>query len=223
MDARPKIRGIGIAVTPLVLALLLLGAAASQPADAQQPAAQAVAVCPTPEARGGAEVCVDRGEGSIYAVGDPIRICYDIPGPGRVTMTDILADGTSHVLLSVHDDGAGGCFDAVVTPPAGTECLRLDYATNAGSGSTQTCFQVVGSGDNPGPAFIRTDRSEYRAGDTIRICFSFPGPGPFTVRSRLLGGDSHVVLDGYEDASGVCFVSTLGPEVGINCLRLELV
>ena len=168
-----------------------------------------------------ASISVNRGAGATYAVGETIRICYDIPAPGQVTITDILADGRSHVLLSGFDDGTGGCFNGLVTLPMGTECLRLDYATSAGSGSTQVCFHVVGSGPHPGVAFIRTDRSQYRAGDTIQICYDVPGPGPITIRSLLPGGGSRVVLSGHEDGTGACFLSTLGPEVGIKCLRLE--
>ena len=90
-----------------------------------------------------AAVTVTGGPGSVHAIGEPIQICYTVPGSGRVSITDILPDGRTQVLLSGYDDGTGGCFWATITPPAGTECLRLDYATSAGSGSTQTCFQVV--------------------------------------------------------------------------------
>ena len=168
-----------------------------------------------------ASITVDRGPGGVYTVGDPIRICYDVPGPGPITITDVHADGTQHVLLSGNDDGTGGCFNGTVTPPAGTECLRLDYHTSAGSGTTQVCFQVVGSGPAPGNAFISTDRSLYRAGDPIRICYDVPGPGPITITSLLPGGGSRVVLSGYEDGAGGCVDRTLGPETGIKCLRLE--
>jgi len=325
-------KSIATFATALVLALALVAVAGSSPARAQEPGAQAVAVCPVQEAPNGVEVCVDRGEGAVYFEGDPIticvtvnlpvilifpppppplvrvtnsvdggaprvliedhfwngqrcitstitqplgqetihaeviaqdgrllasdathytslprtqpppanasigvdrgagatytvgdaiRICYDIPAPGQVTITDFLPDGSSHVLLSGPDDGTGDCFDAVVTLPAGTECLRLDYATGAGSGATQVCFQVVGSGPNPGVAFIRTDRSLYRAGQTIQICYDVPGPGPITITSLLPGGGSRVVLSGQEDGTGACFQTGLGPEVGIKCLRLD--
>jgi len=87
---------------------------------------------------GGGSISTDQGQ---YSIGAPIRICYTVPGPGPVTVTDNQADGTSHNLLSVVDDGTGWCFAATITPPAGTECLRLDY----GGGSAQTCFQVGGA------------------------------------------------------------------------------
>ena len=166
-------------------------------------------------------ISVDRGAGAVYNVNDPIRICYDVPAPGPVTITDILANGTQQVLLSGYDDGTGGCFNGIVTPPAGTECLRLDYSTSAGSGSTQTCFQVVGSGPPPANAFISVDRSVYRVGDPIHICYDVPGPGPVTVTSLLPGGGSRVLLSGYEDGTGACFTRSLGSETGIKCIRLD--
>ena len=92
-----------------------------------------------------ARVTVDRGVGGVYAVGDPIRICYRVPGPGPVTLTDILADGRSQVLRSGWDDDTGDCIAGTVTPPTGRECLRLEYSSARGSGSTETCFQVVGA------------------------------------------------------------------------------
>jgi hypothetical protein len=89
---------------------------------------------------GEATIYTDR---SSYHVGDIIIICYSVPGPGSFTITDILANGTSQIIDSGEEDGSGGCFEGVVTPPSGTECLVLDYTTSAGSGSTRTCFQVI--------------------------------------------------------------------------------
>jgi hypothetical protein len=86
---------------------------------------------------------------SQYQIGDSIRICYTVGGAGPVTITDILADGTNQNLFQAVDDGTGYCFNGTVTPPAGTECLRIDAISNSGSGSNQTCFQVVAGGPPP--------------------------------------------------------------------------
>jgi hypothetical protein len=82
---------------------------------------------------------VDR---AAYQVGDPIQVCYRVPAPGHVVITDILADGTAQTFFGGEDDGTGGCIPGIVTLPAGTECMRLDYQTSAGSGTAQACFQV---------------------------------------------------------------------------------
>ena len=90
-----------------------------------------------------ASVTVDRGPESVYAIGDLILVCYAVPAAGSVTLIDILADGTSQVLRSETNDGSGGCLLGIVTPPTGRECLRLEFATAVGTGSTEVCFQVT--------------------------------------------------------------------------------
>ena len=169
---------------------------------------------------GPATLTVDRGPGGVYTIGELIQICYDVPGPGPVTITNIHADGTRHVLLSGFEDGTGACFTGTVTGPAGTECLRLSYSTTGGSGSVQTCFQVVGAAPPPATAFISTDKSVYQIGELIRICYDVPGPGPVTITDIQPNG-SHVLLSGYEDGTGACFLATVTPPPGIECLRLD--
>jgi hypothetical protein len=82
---------------------------------------------------------------NVYQIGEVAYVCYRVPGPGQVTITDILADGRTQVFLQGFDDGTGSCVPGIVTPPTGTECMRLDYSTAVGSGSRQTCFLVQGS------------------------------------------------------------------------------
>jgi hypothetical protein len=77
-----------------------------------------------------------------YRIGEALTFCFTVPGPGPITITDRLANGQQNVLVEWYDDGRGACFMATVTPPGGRECLRLDYAGPAGSGSAETCFTV---------------------------------------------------------------------------------
>lgn len=77
-----------------------------------------------------------------YRLGDPIRICYTVPGAGQVTIIDRLADGASQLLLDGTDDGRGDCFHGIVVPPTGTECLVLIFSGPVGNFTRQTCFQV---------------------------------------------------------------------------------
>jgi hypothetical protein len=88
-------------------------------------------------------ITVDRGHGGFYRLNEFIQICYSVPGPGPVTITDILPDGRTQLLLSGFDDGRGDCFWATIVPPTGTECLRLDFSGAHGSGSRQVCFRVT--------------------------------------------------------------------------------
>ena len=117
---------------------------------------------------------------TAYEVGETIRICYTVPGAGPVTITDILADGTSHLLLDVYDDGTGWCFDAVTTFPVGTECLRLDYdAGETGTRSAVACFEVQA----PRPLQVEAPGSvTLPPGGTVHFSWFIPcppaGPGP---------------------------------------------
>ena len=165
---------------------------------------------------GGASIRTDRGS---YEVGDTIRICYTVPNPGPVTIVDILADGSAQVLFSTNDDGSGGCFVGTVTPPTGTECLRLEFTGPLGGGSRRTCFEVFGGGT--GGASISTDHFEYRLNDVIQICYSVPGSGSVAVTDLLPDGRSQVILSTVDDGTGGCFSAVVTPPTGIECLRLD--
>jgi hypothetical protein len=82
---------------------------------------------------------------SQYQVGNIAKICYTVLGAGPVTILDTQADGTTQSIVDGNDNGSGGCFEALVTPPAGNECLQINDTSNGNTGSAQTCFQVQGS------------------------------------------------------------------------------
>jgi hypothetical protein len=84
-----------------------------------------------------------------YAIGDPIRITYTVPGPGRIVITDHQATGVSTLraervgVPGKKDPEVRGEIKGTVTPPAGKECLKLEYTDDAGATSVaETCFQV---------------------------------------------------------------------------------
>jgi len=81
----------------------------------------------------------------FYTAGEWAQICYHVPGPGYVQITD--QQGYSvKTLVAGYDNGAGDCFWGTVTPPFGQECLRIVYwFPYGGSSSNQTCFQVFPS------------------------------------------------------------------------------
>ena len=82
---------------------------------------------------------------STYQIGEIMQVCYRVPGPGLVSIVDITPDGHSQIFFTATDDGTGGCIQGTVTPPSGTECLRLDFTSAAGAATARTCFQVAGS------------------------------------------------------------------------------
>jgi hypothetical protein len=173
-------------------------------------------------------ITTDRGQ---YQPGDPIRICYTVAAAGPITISDTQSDGVSHVFFSGTDDGSGGCLGGTVTPPTGTECLTI---TSSGpvSRSAQTCFQIGGS-VSPGPciqiypppagcgASISTDQSQYNVGASIRICYSVPGPGAFTITDNQPDGSSHTFFSGVDDGTGGCLGGIVTPPSGTECLQLS--
>ena len=79
----------------------------------------------------------------FYFVGEWAQICYHVPGPGYIHITDHQL-GSVKTLLSGFDDGNGDCFWGQVTPPYGQECLRIQYWFPYGGTTTkQVCFTVL--------------------------------------------------------------------------------
>jgi hypothetical protein len=156
-----------------------------------------------------------------YNIGDSIMTCWSIPIAGAITITDIPADGNARVIYS-GPSGTGGCLPGTVTPPPGTECIRLTYPMSAGTGQTQTCFQVIGSTPPPPTTglSISTNASAYYIGDPFTVCYHVPGPGPVTIVESLPDGRSETVLSGYDDGTGWCVSGTnVGPP-GTQCMVL---
>ena len=78
-----------------------------------------------------------------YMPGEVAQICYKLPAPGYMEITDHQPNMQVHTLRAGYDMGMGGCFTGIVTPPSGQECLRLVYwSPFGGSRSASTCFFV---------------------------------------------------------------------------------
>jgi hypothetical protein len=198
----------------IAVAIALIAVGTLPPAaTAQQPAPQTVVP-------GTAAIWTDQSQ---YAIGDAILICYRVPTPGPITVTDIAADGTVRVLYSGPSAGTDGCIPGTVTPPAGTECVRLAYPLAVGTGSTQTCFQVVGATPppvQPGAVAITTDRTTYTVGDPFTVCYRVPGPGPVTITVTRPNGTVDTIAAGYDDGTGGCLPGTISMFPGTECLLL---
>jgi hypothetical protein len=80
---------------------------------------------------------------AVYHVGEPIMICYTVPGPGWTRILDHTPGGGTHTLISGHDDGTGGCFFGTVTPPTGHECLRINWTLTDMVFTKTTCLWVI--------------------------------------------------------------------------------
>lgn len=177
---------------------------------------------------GGASITASK---STAQIGETIQLCYRVPGPGPITITDIQPNG-SHVLVSGVDDGTGGCVPLTITPPAGQECFRLDYQSSRGSGSTQTCIQVVGASSpqpqpQPQPAAsisVSADRGAgavYYIGDPITICVRVSVRSYVRLTDILADGSSRVIYERYIDGQD-CFQATITPPAGREIVRAQI-
>jgi hypothetical protein len=135
-----------------------------------------------------------------YNVGDIARVCYTVLGPGPATILDMHPDGTTQAIVSGQDDGTGGCFEALVTPPTGNECLQLNDTSNGSTSSAQTCFQVQGPA-TPQPAAQDCGEVDVLGGHVassgaagIESCFyqAYQSCTPATLEVSISGVDAGV-------------------------------
>jgi hypothetical protein len=215
---RSAVHGGGVVLLTLVVLVLGAGSTRAQPPTPGQVLPGQVEPQIVP---GTAAIWTDQSQ---YQVGQSIQYCYRIPIAGPVTITDILADGTSRPLFNGFSvANTPVCQTGVVTPPVGTECLRLTYPLLGGNGQTQTCFQVVGQMPPPPPPgnlAIYTDRASYRIGDPIQVCYRVPAPGPITIIDMLANGQTQTFLSGYDDGTGGCQGGTVTPPAGVECMTI---
>lgn len=126
---------------------------------------------------------------SQYRIGDAIKLCYTVPAPGPVVITDIDAAGNTQVVISGQDDGTGGCLSGSITGPTGTECLRIDFTGASSPSSARACFQVISAssgGTTPSSGFPCADPSNNctncgqatYAGEVGNPCSTHPASGP---------------------------------------------
>jgi hypothetical protein len=124
---------------------------------------------------------------SLYQIGDPLTVCYTVPAPGNVAITNTAANGQSNIIYANFDDGSGGCIKGTTVGPAGVECMSLTWdavvvvpgAIVSGEPlSTQTCYQVESTATTTpaptgylalGSAPVRADGVwEFRLGTTLQ-------------------------------------------------------
>jgi hypothetical protein len=136
-----------------------------------------------------------------YNVGDVAQVCYTVAGPGPVTISDHLADGTTQVIVSNNDTGTGDCFTATVTAPAGKECLQISDTSGDTTGTAQTCFQVLAGTGSATPSAQDCGEVDILGGHVtssgapgIENCFyhSYQGCNPATLEVSVSGVDAGI-------------------------------
>lgn len=99
------------------------------------------------------DIWVDRGEGSVYYVGDSIQACYSVSRSIYVRIYDCPAGEACEVILEGTDDGTGGCINGTVTPPTGWETLRIEAIENGQIvAQDETYFYVTDNVETKPPA-----------------------------------------------------------------------
>ena len=155
---------------------------------------------------GGGSITTDKAE---YRVGEPIRVCVSVPGPSLITITS-LSSGGSQVLFSGRTTGRGACIAGRVAPPAGSECLRLDYRGSS-SGSAQTCYMVVDPSAPP-PPLVPPPAPPLPAPPPV----SFAPPSPLPPPVRFAGD---LRIDGEPAPVGTTVAAWVG---GQECGRIQI-
>jgi hypothetical protein len=126
-------RAVGVGLT--VVAFMAVVAAA--PAAAQDPTAvEPVPSCPVPveAVQTGLEVCVDRGEGSVYREGEPNTICvtanlpviaiFPPPPPSMIQVTNSVNGGSEQLVFETAMHSGQQCITSTIVPPTGQETVR---------------------------------------------------------------------------------------------------
>lgn len=84
--------------------------------------------------------------------------------------------------------------------------------------------QPVTATPTPAPALkatITTDKQQYGPRDTVRYCFTVPGPGHVLVVGTVDSTANVSILDSDDDGTGDCKSYKLEPPYGNECLALE--
>lgn len=96
--------------------------------------------------------CLETGNNPVFAVGDPIRLFYQVDGSSggqtipeaQVTITDFPPNSQGTVILSAtRSTGQVFIIDSTVSPPTGTESVVIQAQAVGLSAQDQCSFQVV--------------------------------------------------------------------------------
>ncbi len=126
-------RASGVAL----LVVTVVAAFGVAPAAAQDPrAVQPVPSCPVPveNVQTGVDVCVDRGDGSVYREGEPITICvtanlpsiaiFPPPPPPTIQVWSSVNGNPEALVFETAIHSGQQCITSTIVPPTGQETIR---------------------------------------------------------------------------------------------------
>jgi hypothetical protein len=160
-----RIGGSTPPIIAVVVALYITAAVAPSRAAAQDPTA--VVACPVPVSaipgNGSLAVCVDRGAGAVYVVGDSIRICvtanipqiliFPPPPPPTIRLTSVVDGVSQGVIFEDAFTTDARCIDRTIQPPLGQETIRAEAIGDDGRVfvTDEVSFRTVPAQPSPSP------------------------------------------------------------------------
>jgi hypothetical protein len=135
---RPAVRlFMGVAALALAVATLVIATPGAH-ADAPAPDTTAPGILVPQPLR----IMTDR---ETYVAGDTIQVCYRVPAPGRILITEISRAGEQTLRKGFEENG-GDCFKLLATLPFGKHCLQITYWYPFGNATARafSCFSVAG-------------------------------------------------------------------------------
>lgn len=235
-------RSVGAAIAA-AFGLAMLAVALPGTASAQtDPQPQAVSVCPLPPESVGSslDVCVDRGDGSTYHLGDPITICvtanipqiaiFPPPPAPTIRLTSSVNGGPGVVILQEQFASGQRCLSRTIVPPTGQETILAQAIGQDGRAfaSDVASYHSTG-GASQVSATVSVDRgpnSIYFAGNPIMICATVSPVNDFTLYPArlvsLVNGTVTRTIELGPIASTQCIGGVISPPLGQETIRLEV-
>src|SRR5271167_4328806 len=87
--------------------------------------------------------------------------------------------------------------------------------------SLASATQGVFAGTKPASVSVTTDKTQYRVGDAVSVCWTVSGPGPVTLDLTHADGSVDYLYLGMDDGRGGCFNGTIVPPTGTECIELN--
>jgi len=87
--------------------------------------------------------------------------------------------------------------------------------------SLTSAAQLAFAGAQAASVSITSDKTQYRVGDAVSVCWTVSNPGPVTIDLTHADGSVDHLYSGLDDGRGGCFSGTIVPPTGTECVELN--
>ena len=166
---------IPTALRTIAAAALIAAGLGAGAAHADQPAPDAPDTIIT---QGQTRISTDK---MAYVVGEKITISYTLPAKGYIRIRDFQGTEVSTLRAGFYNSSEGS-IQGSVSPPAGKECLTLEYSPRPlpVTPPDHAAFTKTPSGQGPAYAETCFEVKDKESKDQGQV----PGPGLYTLRNR---------------------------------------